>query len=108
MRSRTTVTTVREALTALRIEAQEFGYDKFEATAGDVADRIQGFDPYGRPLKAPKELFRKVRNELARMERSGKIWARVTKGKEHYRFGGRRKITVRRKWYSTLVKNTTA
>ena len=100
----TTVTTAHEALTALRIEAQASGYDKYEAVASDVADRIQGFDPYGRPLRAPKELLRKVRNELARLVRRRQIYARVTKGPEHYRSGNRGKITVRRKWYSTLVK----
>ena len=99
-----TVTTAADALTALRMEAREFGYDRYEATAGCVADRIQGFDPYGRSLRAPKELERKVRNELARLERSGRIYARVTKAAEHCRGGSRRKITVRRKWYSTLVK----
>lgn len=100
----TTVTTVRDALAALRTEALKSGYDCWEATADTVADRIQGFDPYGRPLTAPEVLYRTVRNELARMVRSGKIFARVTKGLEHYRRGNNGRHTVRRKWYSTLVK----
>ena len=100
----TTVTTVPDALTALRTEARANGYDCWEAIADTVAERIQGFDPYGRPLRAPKELLRKVRNELARLVRTGRIYARVTKGAESFRKGNSGKITVRRKWYSTMVK----
>ncbi len=100
----TTVTTVPDALTALRVEAYKNGYDCWEAVAETVAERIQGFDHVGRPLRAPKELVRKVRNELVRMVRSGKIFARVTKGVEQSRRGNNSRHTVRRKWYSTLVK----
>ena len=96
--------TAAEALTALREEARKAGYDRDTVTAGDVASRVAGFDPYGRPLTPAPDTLARVRRELTKLESAGQVWTHVTRGSERVKRGSRRMISVSRKWYSTLVK----
>lgn len=98
-----TVTTAAAALTALRTEARDSDYDFDEASASDVASRITGFDPYGRPLAPSKETLNLARRELAKLVRDGEIVSRVLKVTvENRNFTGRH--PVRYKLFSTLLR----
>ena len=94
--------TAAEALTALRDDAGAYSRDT--VTAWDVASRVTGFDPHGRPLTPTPDTLTRVRRELARLEREGRVWSHVTRGMERVKHGSRRKISVSRKWYSTTVR----
>ncbi len=80
------------------------GSHQWETTAWHVASELTGKTPRGYPGSPTAETLRLTRNTLARLERAGLIWSRVTKGMEPCRRHSRRKVCVRRRWYSTHVK----
>lgn len=99
-----TTETVARALGEMVARARGHGYETHEETAGSVACHLAGYTEHGAPRSASRELRREVSNALRRLERTGRIWSRVTKGMEHPKHHSRRKIHVRRRWYSTHVK----
>ena len=103
MKQPITVTTAAAALAALRTEAHDAGYDYDEASAGDVASRITGFDPYGRPLTPSKETLKLARRELAKLVQDGRTYIRViqitVKNRNH---AGRHPERI--KLFSTLLR----
>lgn len=101
-----TTETVVRALEGVRERAAAgpMGYHVSEVTPWHVASHLTGRDPHGRPLTPTKDLVREVSNALRRLERTGRVWSRVTKAMERCKRHSRRKVCVRRRWYSTHVK----